>query len=408
MTNIPKVNSLNITMFPASYGDSFLVSVAEDDLNILIDTGFNSTYEDHIKAKLTELKTKNTPLDFLIVTHIDSDHISGALSLLQENDLHKIIDIKNIWHNSYRHIQNSPTNERKLSIKDQRILQQINISGYKKDRTITQNHNKDISGKQGSSLASLILKGGYDWNAQFNHNAICVENGTDIDLSSNVKLILLSPDKSKLQKLMIFWKKELRKLGVSSSALDSQFFDDAFEFLVSQEKPMIKNINKNISSKGVNIDKLMTDIFEEDDSPTNGSSISFVLEYGNKKILFLGDSHPSIIERELKKKYPQEQLWFDAIKISHHGSSKNTSPSLLSFIDSDTYFISTNGYKFHHPDLTTIARIVGRKTFKNRKIIFNYETETSKYFDKNELKKTYNYSISISDIGETVTLMKDE
>jgi beta-lactamase superfamily II metal-dependent hydrolase len=395
-------------MFPASYGDSFLVSVAEDDLNILIDTGFKSTYEDQIKEKLTSLNTKNKSLDFLIVTHIDSDHISGALSLLQENDLSKIIDIKNIWHNSYRHIQNSPTNEKELSLKDQRILQQININGYKKDKTIAQNHNKDISGKQGSSLASLILKGGYDWNAQFNKNAICVENGTDIDLSNNVKLILLSPDKSKLQKLMIFWKKELRKLGVSSSALDSQFFDDAFEFLVSQEKPMFKNINKNISSKGVNIDKLMTDVFEEDDSPTNGSSISFVLEYGNKKILFLGDSHPSIIERELKKKYPQEQLWFDAIKISHHGSSNNTSPSLLSFIDSDTYFISTNGYKFHHPDLTTIARIVGRKTCKNRKLIFNYETETSKCFDKNELKKIYNYSISISDIGETVTLMKDE
>jgi len=407
MTNPSKVNTLNITMFPASYGDSFLVSVAEDDLNILIDTGFKSTYEDQIKEKLTSLNTKNKSLDFLIVTHIDSDHISGALSLLQENDLSKIIDIKNIWHNSYRHIQNSPTNEKELSLKDQRILQQININGYKKDKTIAQNHNKDISGKQGSSLASLILKGGYDWNAQFNHNAICVENGTDIDLSSNVKLILLSPDKPKLQKLMIFWKKELRKLGVSSSALDSQFFDDAFEFLVSHEKPKKKNINKNISSKGVNIDKLMTDIFEEDDSPTNGSSISFVLEYGNKKILCLGDSHPSIIERELKNKYPQEQLWFDAIKVSHHGSSKNTSPSLLSFIDSDTYFISTNGYKFYHPDLATIARIVGRKTSVNRKVIFNYETDTSNYFDNEKLKETYNYSLYISGADEMFTFIKD-
>ena len=407
MINSPKANSLNITMFPASYGDSFLVSVEEDDLDILIDSGFKNTYENHIKEKLIALKTKNKSLDFLIVTHIDSDHITGAISLLQENNLSKIIDIKNIWHNSYRHIQNSPTNENKLSLKDQRILQQININGYKEDNTIAQNHNKDISGKQGSALASLILKGGYDWNAQFNHNAICVENGTDIDLSSNVKLILLSPDKSKLQNLMIFWKKELRKLGVSSSALNSQFFDDAFEFLVSQEKPKKKNINKNISSKGVNIDKLMTDIFEEDESPTNGSSISFVLEYGNKKILFLGDSHPSIIERELTKKYSQDKLWFDAIKISHHGSSKNTSPNLLSFIDSDTYFISTNGNKFFHPDLTTIARIVGRQTSSNRKLIFNYETDTSKFFDNEKLKETYNYSVSISGAGDIFTFMKD-
>lgn len=407
MTNNSHVNTLDITMFPASFGDSFWVFVEEDNLDILIDTGFKSTYEDHIKPKLAELKTKNKSLDFLIVTHIDSDHISGSLSLLEANELSKTIDIKNIWHNSYRHIQNSPTNENELSLKDQRILQQISIKGYKKDETIVQNHKKDISGKQGSSLASLIFKGGYDWNEQFNHDAVCVENGTDIELSKNVKLILLSPDKSKLQKLMKFWKKELRKLGFSSSALDNQFFDDAFEFLVSNEKPIKKNIKKNISSKGISIENLMAEDFEEDDSPTNGSSISFVLEYGNKKLLFLGDSHPSIIERALKNKYQQEQLWFDAIKVAHHGSHKNTSPSLLSLIDSDTYFISTNSYRFDHPDLATIARIVGRKTSVNRKVIFNYETDTSNYFDNESFKETYNYSVYISGADEIFTFMKD-
>lgn len=403
MTN----NSLEITMFPASFGDSFWVSVEEDNLDILIDAGFKSTYENHIKPKLAELKIKNKPLDFLIVTHIDSDHISGALSLLEANELYKKFDIKNIWHNSYRHIQNSPTNENELSLKDQRILQQINFNGYRNNETIAQNHNKNISGKQGSSLASLIFKGGYGWNEQFDHNAVCIENATDIELSENVKLVLLSPDKSKLQKLMIFWKKELRKLGVSISAIDNQFFDDAFEFLVSYEKPIKKNINKNISNNGISIEKLMAEVFEEDVSPTNGSSISFVLEYGKRKLLFLGDSHPSIIERALKNKYQQEQLWFDAIKVAHHGSQKNTSPSLLSLIDSDTYFISTNGYKFDHPGLVTIARIIGRKTSVKRKVIFNYETDTSNYFDNENLKETYNYSVYISGADEIFTFMKD-
>ncbi|MBH0018648.1 AVAST type 1 anti-phage system MBL fold metallo-hydrolase Avs1a [Pseudoalteromonas sp. NGC95] len=402
-----KSNSLNITMFPASYGDSFFVSVGEDDLDILIDSGFSFTYEDHIKPKLTELNTKNKSLDFLIITHIDADHISGALSLLEANNLSKIIDIKNIWHNSYRHIQNKPTNKKEISLKDQRILQQIMANGYKKNRTVVQNHKKNLSVKQGSSLASLIYKGGYNWNKQFNNEAICVENDTNIKLSNNVNLILLSPEKSKLQKLMKFWEKEFRKLGISRAVLDNHFLDDAFEFLVSREKPINKNIKKNISSKEVNIEKLMAEDFEEDNTPTNGSSISFVLEYGSKKILFLGDSHPSIIERALRKQYQQEQLWFDAIKVSHHGSHKNTSPSLLSFIDSDIYFISTNGAKFGHPDLTTIARIIGRKTSISRKMIFNYETKISKYFDNEELKKTYNYSIVISAADETFTFVKD-
>lgn len=57
-----------------------------------------------------------------------------------------------------------------------------------------------------------------------------------------------------------------------------------------------------------------------------------------KKILFLGDSHPCIIEQELRSLYGEGPIWFDAVKVSHHGSSGNTSPSLLKLIDSANFF----------------------------------------------------------------------
>ena len=44
----------------------------------------------------------------LVVTHIDNDHIGGIIELLKENGSNEnphIIEIRNIWHNSYRHLQ---------------------------------------------------------------------------------------------------------------------------------------------------------------------------------------------------------------------------------------------------------------------------------------------------------------
>ncbi len=50
---------IEVQAFPASYGESILISVGEheDKKNILIDTGFSSTYENHIK-KVDRIKTK--------------------------------------------------------------------------------------------------------------------------------------------------------------------------------------------------------------------------------------------------------------------------------------------------------------------------------------------------------------
>ncbi|MFS0557715.1 hypothetical protein [Brevibacillus sp. 179-C9.3 HS] len=47
------MESIKIEMFPASYGDSFLVSSGDGDTgrtNILIDSGFKSTYEEYIRG----------------------------------------------------------------------------------------------------------------------------------------------------------------------------------------------------------------------------------------------------------------------------------------------------------------------------------------------------------------------
>ena len=88
-----------------------------------------------------------------------------------------------------------------------------------------------------------------------------------------------------------------------------------------------------------------------------------------------------------------EEKKFDVVKVSHHGSIKNTSNELAEIICSERYLISSNGIKHNHPDPQTLIKLLAaNKNFK-KQLYFNYRTENSSVFEKNELQKKYNYEI---------------
>jgi beta-lactamase superfamily II metal-dependent hydrolase len=375
-------------MFPARDGDSFLISLNDQEY-ILIDCGYPDTFEKYIKKELTSIKE----LELLVVTHYDQDHIWGALSFLRENNENQFIQIKQIWHNAYKQIQFIRPQKGEVSENDKKILTQICLNGYP-------NPNKSvISAVQGSTLASKILYGNYNWNISFNEKAISTCNFQN--QNCKYKIHLLSPDDGKLKRLATKWRKELARRGFRGRITDNKIFDDAFEFLTIQERAEVLDRKASkISETGDLFGKLLhqsfdKDIedFEEDMKEANGSSIAFILEYGKYNLLFLGDAPPTIVEERLKILYKPSDfpIYFDAIKISHHGSRKNTSPTLLQLIDSKNYLISTNGDKHSHPDIETLALIVKRDTKYTRNLIFNYKNSIVEIIDNDRLKTEFKY-----------------
>ena len=94
---------MRISIYPALNGDCILVEY-NDNRCILIDGGYVDTYNHHLLPCLSKMVKEGKSLDLLIVTHIDTDHISGIIKLLDEKT--DFIPINNIWYNGYRHIQN--------------------------------------------------------------------------------------------------------------------------------------------------------------------------------------------------------------------------------------------------------------------------------------------------------------
>ncbi|HAS42392.1 MAG TPA: hypothetical protein DCS93_18080, partial [Microscillaceae bacterium] len=279
-------------------------------------------------------------------------------------------------------------------------LESIKGGSYLKEVTEGE---KKVSAKQGSSLAGLILDGKYSWNAEFDGKAISTNNKKIVELADDIKLILLSPDDEKLERLQKTWKKELRKKGYLKNLPNNVFFDDAFEFMTAKQKskPVLKE--KKVSGSRIpDVKTLLQSKFTEDTTSANGSSVAFIIECSGKRLLFLGDAHPNIIVQNIKEVYPEESLpiQFDLIKISHHGSWANNSPDLFKTINSKVNIFSTDGEKHGHPDEESLAVLISSKTDETRKLYFNYPVANAKAFDVDSLTKKYNYEIIQGD-GKT-------
>lgn len=390
-----------LKLIPALNGDCFILNLK--GTIFLIDGGYVDTYRKYINPELEVLTKEGYSLSHLIVTHIDADHISGVVRFLEENNKSKIIPIENIWHNSYRHLKHLKSKVNIEETSNEKPLDSLQVKSYLKEEV---DGDKNISAEQGSTLATLILNGKYNWNNEFNNSAVSIENNMEIKINDEITIRLLSPNDSKLNNLYKHWKKELYKLGYGEKFEKAEFFDDAFEFLTVQEKERKVFVEKNVSHGKIDLKELAEIRVEEDDRVANGSSIAFVLEYNGAKYLFLGDSHPSLIVESLKKHYKEDLLpiKFDLIKISHHGSILNTSDDLLQLIDSEKYIISTNGLSFNHPDIETIAKLVVRKSNFKRTIYFNYPVDAAKTLNDAELMKKYNYEIQMADGKSTIEI----
>jgi hypothetical protein len=230
---------INIKMFPASYGDCFMVSCnGKNKTNILIDMGFASTYDTYIRSEL--MKMKNEGISLLIFTHVDDDHILGGIPFIKENgstNNPEIIDIKEIWYNSYRHMQFSKqeNNDSEVIPDD---LNEILEKGHPREvgtRVIS-----DIGYEKGSTLASLLYKNGYAerWNKSFDYNAVTLKDSgpNTYVINDEVHITILSPSKDKLDLLGQKWGEKLASIGYETSVKNSEIMDDAFEIYMANEK----------------------------------------------------------------------------------------------------------------------------------------------------------------------------
>ncbi len=363
---------LKVKMYPAKNGDALLVSAF--GTHILVDAGYGSTFDEHIAPDLKHLSGEGHRLDLLICTHIDRDHIAGIIEFISANGpsgARSVIDVSQVWHNSLRSL--SWPAGKPDSTYDRQVLEAIRKRGFPLPRSAGASANT-IGAKQGSSLARLLRDHNYRWNDVDGTTPVTSDRPPEA-LANGVLVHLLGPTKTRLEELRAWWLREMRRLSYKGTAAIDTIIEDAYEMVCASARQHVVPTAKTISSASK---KRLRDVYVADDSLTNGSSIVAIVEGGAKRLLLLGDAWAEDIAAELRRTHGGDNLkLFDAIKVSHHGSLRNTSVDLLSLIDAPLFLISTNGSGHDHPDFEVLAEIVDRPAAFERIIYFNYETPAS-------------------------------
>ncbi|RWO10983.1 MAG: hypothetical protein EOS07_07440 [Mesorhizobium sp.] len=349
-----------LTMHPASEGDCLQLSWGDTQRlhHAIVDLGRTKNY----KALAPKLRGLSN-VELLVISHIDADHIEGAVPMVREASAPFVP--ADVWYNAYHHLEAA----------EKRQASKLHALGA----------------QQAEKLSNGIDKFCWSWNRAFGADGIASVD-TPLDgpllLEGGLKITLLSPGDAELAALKPVWAREL-------AAAKLRPFDP------DETKPDAPSGLHPLST--LNVAALAAQPFERDRTEPNGSSIAFLAEYCGRVVLLGADAFPDVIERSLCAiGYSQtKRLKVDLFKISHHGSQRNTSPALLKLLDCTRFAISTDGSRHDHPDAPAIARILINDTARPKKLYFNFDQPNTKAWQRPEIKQAYSYDCIFPGKNET-------
>ena len=375
-----------IKTFESGAGDCiFLVMKDEMDnscFHIMMDC---NVLTDEIKAYIRDELYKR--IDVLIVTHIDSDHANGITKLMRNRDFADM-QIGMILFNGFQ-----PQTEQPQTL-PQKTVEKLQTVAELLPPTVDEAFQKT----NGMDAACLIteLNKHPQWKAVWRQTPILA--GETMPLGNNEKwgrLRVLSPTQDAMDNLLHDVKLEYAK-RLSSAPPNEDFLDqDKYYELMLRLAELRKrpSFARKTNAEAITKEKLnkSAKIDAEENGVTNANkaSLAFCWEGGEevKRILLMGDAVSSQVVNELNG-IENGRIWFEAVKVSHHGSKHNTSIELNTKVDSAHYFF-TGGKDNEGPDIETVAKIAMKPLadgVEQRGIHYNHEKGINLWKELNKEK----------------------
>jgi ribonuclease BN (tRNA processing enzyme) len=321
---------LSLHVVQAEYGDCFIVEFGSPShpRYILIDGGPRTIYEQHLRSTLHTIGTSGGHLDAAILSHVDTDHVTGLLDLIADlRDQHargepEIIKIDALWHNAFSDTigRDSPIETRLKTLVtssvDSMALTTMAVMGI----------------QQGHQLRLAATAHGVPINPSFASGHIIADE-TSEKVFDNLALRIVGPTAANLEELKEEWLEWL----------------DEYEDRVSKDPSVAAMADQSIP---------------------NLSSIMVLAEADEKTILLTGDGRGDHLLQGLAQAHllnSKGTIHVDILKVPHHGSDRNVTRKFFKTVTANTYVISANG-RHGNPDLATLIWMVEAAQEQKRSI----------------------------------------
>jgi len=329
---------------------------------MLIDGGPSDVYQPHLKPRLDEIRkarglaaNATLPVDLLMVSHIDDDHIKGVLELTKEMieaQGPKPLKINGVWHNTFDDIIGNNPDKLRAAVTAAFGTASLSGDGEEVEGLDPDAAKVLASVSQGFRLRDDSRALNLRVNPQFKGKLVVAKkNGKQVDMGKGLKFTVVGP--------------------MNDEILALQQQHD--EFL---EKQQGKKSEASLAAF-------------TDTSVPNLSSVVVLAEVGGKRILFTGDARgDKVLEGlELVGLLKQDgKMHVDIFKCPHHGSKRNNDPILFRRITADHYVFSGNG-EHGNPARETLEMLLGERGDEKYTVHLTYPIDEIDVARKKEEKK---------------------
>lgn len=310
-------------MAEAGSGDAFVVvATTEDALPWIgiIDGGPPGTPARTLRPILDDIFADAplvTGVNLFVVTHVDQDHIGGAIDMLTDLRMGSLpFGIASVWHNSFESLTGDTRMSRHDSLRDLAAIytDELDPETQKESLSIV------ASIAQGVKVADLLRDLGLDSNPPL--GGLIAQSSDEVFWGDGPTITILGPTVAEIDALRTRWQ---------------QFVNEEHQEFVAA-----------IQAVGA-----------IDQSVTNLSSLVFLLEHEGQRVLFTGDARGDRIIADLDAcgLLDDGHIDVNAFKIPHHGSERSCSQELFETVRADHYLISGDG-THDNPSPAMAARLI--------------------------------------------------
>ncbi len=345
----------------------------------VIDGGPRGVYRPHLKPRLESIRDVRgldgtpLPIDLLVVSHVDDDHIQGILDLtkelrtaLDDND-HGLARIDRLWHNSFENLIDHAPKELTAAM-EKRFGEASTGGAPPADMTVQSDVDEEIvrsslkvlaSIKQGAQLRVdadvLQVVPNEDFDGEL---IVAVAGSAPFDLDGHLEFTFVGPMLPEVEALRgkhRAWLKELKKAGKKPEDVLSAYVD-----------PSVPNL----------------------------SSIVALVRSGKKSILLTGDARGDKILEGLELvglMKPKGKLKVDVLKVPHHGSSNNLEKGFFDRIVAKHYVFSGDG-EHGNPERESLEMLLAARGDSGYQVHLTYpvaeiDAERKKDWEKEQAKE---------------------
>jgi len=314
----------------AAKGDCFLLHFGTKDKPglAIVDGGPKGVYLPHLKPRLLQIRKVREleegevlPVDLLMVSHVDDDHIQGILDLTREliDDPVPSMRVSSFWHNSFDDIIGNTPAELTAAVTagfgpaslagglpDGATLEQA--AGRQSEETVVSSLKVLASIEQGHRLRADARRLDFPLNPEFDGKLILARR-KPAPVAARLTFVVagpMQPEVRKLQKKHDAWLAQQKKKPTAAAALAAYV----------------------------------------DQSVANLSSIVVLARCGGRRMLLTGDARGDKILEGLEAVgalKPGRTMRVDLVKVPHHGSANNLDDDFFERIRARHYVFSGNG-----------------------------------------------------------------